>query len=408
MPSSFPAELVDLVISFLHPIPLKCGNGDDNYLKKPAATAVANCGLVCRAWVPSSRRILFYRIYIVQTTAYGIAKLFKKPERLTFIPFIRELALAAGIVEHRWMSTVFPKIVDQLPSTVHFLHLAIQNHRPPSNLLPRPKFAALTHLEILDIGSPTLAEVIDCVASFPVLEVLKLWVRDGWSDTTLPETPAYAAKTLRSLDLSCWGMGPFLAWIRASDVAISALKLYFPGNPDEEDDETDEFQRAAEYIDSLGASLTSLTLDFDWELDPVSLDREFLKVNTQLRELSLQAAATDALSLLMRIHLPPSLESITMVVDSYAALRDSWSDLDSLIGPLVSVRRLVIVYICDSLDEVLLHQYKEGNSERIVEALPWCIAQGIVVDDVAQDEHFLWPQDRVRVSALEGSSWDLQ
>ncbi|EMD30984.1 hypothetical protein CERSUDRAFT_60622, partial [Gelatoporia subvermispora B] len=47
---TFPPELTDRVIDYLH---------DDN-------TALGNCGLVCRAWLPSSRMHLFRHTKLLQ------------------------------------------------------------------------------------------------------------------------------------------------------------------------------------------------------------------------------------------------------------------------------------------------------------------------------------------------------
>ncbi|KAJ6580059.1 hypothetical protein DFH09DRAFT_1275777 [Mycena vulgaris] len=86
-----PGELVDLIISSLLPTTLEPRNEDVNYLDGSLAVVVGKCALVCMDWVPSSRRALFYRIHIRQDSVYGLAKLFNRPQRLTFLRFIREL-----------------------------------------------------------------------------------------------------------------------------------------------------------------------------------------------------------------------------------------------------------------------------------------------------------------------------
>lgn len=258
MPSTFAGELVDLIMSFLHPTPLICGNGEENFLDRSTAVTAGSCGLVCRAWVPSSRRILFYRVKISQDTAYRFATLLKRPNRLTFLPFIRELVFAHGIVEHRWMTTVLPKIVQHLPNAIYMLGYDIRFHRTPDNVLPCPKLLGITHLNISDMTAPNLAEVVYCIASFPALQALKLWVYE-WSEIELPEDPPAPPDTLCSMDLNFPDIRPFLVWTHRKRIPISTLALFFPEPVTEEG----ELEYAAQYIDSLGTSLTSLSIGFD-------------------------------------------------------------------------------------------------------------------------------------------------
>jgi uncharacterized protein (DUF1810 family) len=252
------AELVDSIISFLHPIPLQRVHGIQNYLDKPAATHVAKCALVCRDWVPSSRRVLFYRVHVRQNTAYGFAKLFNRPQRLTFPSFIRELELRDGIAEHRWMKTVFPKIAKHLPSSIHTVLLTARYGSSPLQSLAIPSLRGITQFGLVGQWKLKLADTLECIASFPALEGLKLWLAHDWEDRTLPEPIPRPADTLMSLNFRILCPEPLFEWIQESSVIISELHLYFPFAM-----QRAPIESTSQYIRSLGPSLTSLALTFD-------------------------------------------------------------------------------------------------------------------------------------------------
>ncbi|KAF8145989.1 hypothetical protein K438DRAFT_1781440 [Mycena galopus ATCC 62051] len=137
-------------------------------------------------------------------TAHSFAKLFRKPNLLTFLPFIRELVFAQKIVKHPGLVPIFPKLVAHLPSTIY-----------------------------LGCGCTPGAK---------------------WPSAS-PKPPA----TLRSLDLNFGPLGVFLHWIHVSNLAISGLALFFtytgwarvPSEPE-------AYYDLTQYIYSLGASLASV------------------------------------------------------------------------------------------------------------------------------------------------------
>ncbi|KAF7342177.1 hypothetical protein MVEN_01805500 [Mycena venus] len=400
MPTIFAAELVDLILSFVHSSPLKCGNGDENYLDKSTAVLMGRCGLVCRAWLPSSRRILFYRVQVLQSTAYGFAKLLKKPDRLTFLPFIRELVLARDLVEHRWMVSVFPKLVPHLPSTIHLLGYRVRRCRTPENpyTLPCPKLPGITHLDISDINEPTLIDVVHCVSSFPALQALRLWVYN-WGEMALPVSAPKPPDTLRSLDLNFGHIGLFLDWIHSSQLPITSLALFFPDTSFA--DAPGEIEDPSRYIEGLGASLTSLKLGFEelWIGDLSKfLEAPFLQKNTQLQALSIQSSNTKMISLLRAMHPPPTLKYLTMAMyrlddadpaDKRHALLVA--ALNSLLVPLASVKQVKLVHVYPS-DESETENFKE-------QMLPMCNQWGgRVVETESRDVCSSWFK--------EGAYWD--
>ncbi|KAJ6511680.1 hypothetical protein DFH09DRAFT_1198266 [Mycena vulgaris] len=327
MTPPFAAELVDLIISFLHPIPLQCGNADGNFLDKNVAAAVGRCALVCRGWVPSSRRILFYRVRVGLTTACAFAKFVKRAGRCSFLPFIRELEFMDRLAEDRWMITVLPKLAKLLPLAIHTVILSVagDNSRPKDYALPQSPFRAITHLEILSraVDQPKLVDIVKCVASLPRLEALRFWMGD-WGDTTLPDEVLRPAETLRSLDLRCHDTSPLLAWLRESSVVISTLAVYIPSHPMCR--ESCQCLYAARYIEDLGQSLTSLSLGFDHLVSGryLNVSVGFLQRNTRLRSLSIRACPLQTVAFLKNIQFSTSLESITVDVTENLAPHSDW------------------------------------------------------------------------------------
>ncbi|KAJ6539983.1 hypothetical protein DFH09DRAFT_67497 [Mycena vulgaris] len=387
------AELVDLIISFLHPIPLQSGNGDANFLDRSTATNVGKCGLVCREWVPSSRRVLFYRIHVRRRNAHTLAKLFKKPQHLTFLPYIRELQFhLSGIVKNRWWTTILLRIAKHLSWSVNSVLLSARSGDYPY-MLPCPQLSGITHLDIV-ANRYTPAEIMRCVASFPSLETLKVtiwpWNRSAW---VVPDEPLQLAKTLHSLDLKCCDVRPFLSWIQSTNVHVSTLKLYVRWDwGDSVEACAEAWVCAVSYIQDCGSSLTSLSLTFLEYPEISALANDFLRWNTHLRELNIQAMAVHSAPLLTRIHLPPSLEIITLVIPApHTALSQQASPaLDLAIASYDSIGQLGVVYFgpYTSEDMERLGSNLDEISARMLHRLPLCVARGIVTESVAGRE--LW------------------
>ncbi|KAJ7918185.1 hypothetical protein B0H13DRAFT_1993694 [Mycena leptocephala] len=325
-------------MSFLHPTPLKCGNGGKNFLDR----------LVCRAWVPSSRRILFYRVQILKETAYNFARLFTKPDRLTFLSFIREIVFKCDIVEHGWMFSVLPKIVQHLPRTVYLLSYNIRRRRGPESPLPCPPLRGITHLDISDINEPQLADVVHCIASFPALQALKLW---------LP---------------------------------VSRLALFSPDTMFANDE--GEAKYMSQYIEGLGTSLTSLTLGFDetWTGDINKfLEVAFLQANTALKALSIQCTCEKTISLLKTMHVPPSLKCLTV---AYIEQTRTCMPVGVDIGLVAPTARLIT-----HLELMHVYRYNypsEMEPPKGQMLLPRCAERGlVVVETELEDVHCDWIQE---------------
>ncbi|KAJ7184686.1 hypothetical protein C8R46DRAFT_1343715 [Mycena filopes] len=355
------AELVDSIISFLHPHPLEHGLGSANFLDESTAKTVANCALVCRAWVPSSRRVLFYRMHVKKLTAYGLAKLFKRPQRLTFLPFVRELEFTGGIAEDRWMSTVFPKIAKHLLPTIHTIVLAKQwSGGPPSPSFLPLALSGITHFELVGAWSLKLSDTIRVIAAFLTLQTLKVWLESNWVDVTLPEDTPPPPETLRALDLRGKAMVPLFSWIR---LPIEMLHLHFPSSPYHDPDSP--HRSGVEYIHSLGSALQSLALDFNvWSWVPGG----FLQPNTRLRTFSIQTPLPLMHVFLGNISFPPQLETLTIfVMKEYPVHGERLQKFDRTFAP-TAIQRLHVVHLDGGINET-----------RMLEAFPLCVARGMVV-----------------------------
>ncbi|KAK7042154.1 hypothetical protein R3P38DRAFT_2888832 [Favolaschia claudopus] len=313
MLSEIPAELVDLILSFVHPTVLVLGAENQNFIDRATAVTLGRCGLVCRAWLPSSRRPLFFRVQIVLKNAHRFAQLLKKPHLSTFLPFMRELVFSEGLAEHHWMSTILPKLIPHFPDTIHVLEYRLRAIGNPKISLPCPRLGSITHLIIYNNNETTVADTVSCVSSFPALLHLKL-CGSGWRGTALPAT-AVVPPRLQSLDLDFRRLDPFLTWIQAEKPPISDLKLTLPGDrgifPREPLDSLPQF------IQSLGSSLTSLTLKLGkrWVSDVSKISNaSFLKSNPNLQTITFQSTYNELITFITGIHLPRALGHLTLRV----------------------------------------------------------------------------------------------
>ncbi|KAJ7720088.1 hypothetical protein DFH07DRAFT_309430 [Mycena maculata] len=395
-------ELVDLIFSFLHTLPLKYGSGEANFLVKSVASTLGKCALVCKAWVPSSRRILFYRVHVGQNNTDAFGELLGRPQLLTFLPFIREIELADG----DWTNTELPKILARLPPSIHTLMLILAPRMIMQSAPCCPSLSLVTRLEIVDRWGLALSDVVQCIASFPTLVTLKLRSR-GWSSTALPEPTLDPPKTWRGLHLRTPDPNAFLSWMQRASVDISTLRIYVPPPtlyPA-------SFQSVVQYIERLGPLLKALDLILDhWnpKNEYGSLSSDFLRPNTRLQSLSIEALPAQVRSLLLSFYPIPSLESITVAVaevDTEALhilpwldtppLRSSfpsWPELDRVLVPFISVRHLGITYFGDySPHDAALFRLRVGEiSAHIREVLPLYAARGVVTQDVLAEKRFLY------------------
>ncbi|KAJ6498456.1 hypothetical protein C8R47DRAFT_1193909 [Mycena vitilis] len=386
------AELVDLIISSLHSAALGRGQGAKNYLDKSEARQIAKCALVCRAWVPASRRILFYRVHVHTTIAHGFSKLFKKPERLTFLAYIRELEIKSGLSNHTWMRNVFPKIAIHLPSSVHVF--ALSGHtpygmKPPFVCAP---LGGVTHFELVGTWKLRFADTARCITGFSVLEELRIWLREDWEDRASPKPSLAPAETLRMLNVRVLDAEPLCEWMQESNVMISDLTVFFPY-----DSKKSSSQSIARYIGNLAWSLLSLALISDLrnirDANLGHFPSDFLERNTRLRTLYVQSVPAHTTSIFKTAHLSASLESVTIVVtypkghgnDAQPLVTSDWTELDSMFE--LSPYRLTLTHLSNSETDSHL---MDGISEPLEQVFPLSVARGIVTEGVEVNQRWYW------------------
>ncbi|KAF7332870.1 hypothetical protein MVEN_02392000 [Mycena venus] len=350
--------------------------------------------VVCRAWVPSSRRVLFYRVHVKLNTAHAFAKLLRRPEKLTFLPFIRELEFLGGLAENRWMTTVLPKIAKHIPPLIRAVILNFSYHSSYSFI--RPPFDAITRLEIMHrLPRLKFDDVINCITSFSTLEVLRLWMEE-WADTAVPEQSPPPPATLRYLDLRCNSnhLPPFLEWMTSGPAEITTLLLHIPSS------EANCLASLRQYIGSLSRSLRTLRLSFshqNWPRDSIaSAFVDLLRLNTQLHALTIRSAQNHAISLLQSMHLPPSVQSITMVVPASPPFLHTllppkdMPTLDSRMASLGRLREFRIMYFRDFVLAETTRQLESVKDRIDVSELPGCVARGILSEDVVNERYPYW------------------
>lgn len=149
-----PQELVDVIIDFNH--------NDQKTL--------ACCSLVCRGWIPSSRRHLFSSNFHSFHRTQQLFVLIKN-KNCTIIPFIHRLVV--NLHNQSWLHDIFPQL-SSLPALKTFS--IVQNsarcrHRlPPHHTLP-----VLPHITHLNIYSFVSLDILTkAIAHLPALEHLDL------------------------------------------------------------------------------------------------------------------------------------------------------------------------------------------------------------------------------------------
>ncbi|KAJ7221371.1 hypothetical protein GGX14DRAFT_429511 [Mycena pura] len=406
-----PLELVELIISFLHPGSLNPLNGEGNFLNKSSASTTAKCALVCRAWLPPSRRILFYRVHIGKYQAYGFAQLFTRPDRLTFLPFIREVAFQPGIAQHTWMQSVFKrKLAKHFPPSVETLVLeGFSSEKPTPEALHCPAFTGITRFELRGSWNLALSEAVKCIASFPVLEVLEVNLALELDQTRLPAPADQPAATLRSATFIGRGVQPVVAWVQASEVAVSALRFSVTDMVAGHQFITSIVQYTAQQ----GPLLSSLSLAFEGpnleERGHALLLRDFLKHNTRLKTLTIKASLAQIVSIILSAinrHALPELEVLRIIVQEpitqndlaaqpfwrtyYAAPREPhYRELDRLLEPHAVLRRLIVAHFPHYGPELRAPESELKAS--VMEAMPLCVARGVVeVDPEPEGDSSFW------------------
>ncbi|KAJ7616222.1 hypothetical protein DFH06DRAFT_1239430 [Mycena polygramma] len=404
-----PPELLDLVVSSFPLVPAPSYLPRTSSMQGVAAT-IGNCGLVCRDWLPSSRRVLFRRIRITPLNSSQLVKLVEEPELATFLDFVREMEFVDTgsnmVLGDNWFPTVFPQVMGIVPSPSIFRCLRLRTFRFYSLVLRQidqcPPLRDITTLRLFLDNGPRLTDLATTIAFFPALEALHLSLHNDWADRTIPDADCKLPPTFHSLSLEWKYMAPFVAWMRNSRPSISNLKISFDSTVYREKESQ---LPAAEFISSLQGVLTSLTLRFcDTMPTQQGVWDAFLKRNTNIRELFFRGSRAQAALLLQRLHKPAALMLRRMVMIfalevERRALVDTnidpdWCGLDALLAPLA------IELLQMSFTPTQWHLQPDPHQSRydvdrvqgeIPERLPRCFARGIIT--VVDFDESMWDED---------------
>ncbi|KAL0959365.1 hypothetical protein HGRIS_014619 [Hohenbuehelia grisea] len=197
-----PVELCETIVDF--------------YSQTPSV--LINCSLVCRAWVPSTRRHLFSLIHVHDMNISLFFQLLQSPLCTISPSSIRGVQLTMftqSLAVPSWLDDVLAR--SQSFKRVKTLML------DPNSLAWDSKsivsaFSGITHLEFRDArlqSRDQFAEITHFVNQFPSLESLSLkgfhWYSGsmGYADNTLPPPPG-----LRALDSQVIQVQGILHWLR--------------------------------------------------------------------------------------------------------------------------------------------------------------------------------------------------
>jgi len=249
--SSFPAEITDLFID-------KCYEDSDS-----SCATLISCSLVCKKWVPATRRQLFSDVTI--SVGRGILQfgdLFHSPNA-TITPFVKSMSIVAADANRQ--TGTQEKLLVQLLSrlaVVPFhsfsLEFAVGDGSTTGSPEPLSTFArdligsyqTVVNLSLhCDFG--TLSDLIELVCSLPSLKFVDLSPRIGDSSICPKRCPPATLQKMKiQRDLS-----PVLDWILniTPDHSISDIFLVY--TPFIEDTE-----KISQFLKSQGNKLTKLAL----------------------------------------------------------------------------------------------------------------------------------------------------
>ncbi|KAF7297250.1 BHLH domain-containing protein [Mycena indigotica] len=296
-----PIELVELILSNFTPHT----RHDQVELNKSDTFALAKCALVCRAWVAPSRRILFRNVTIVERKAYTFERLFpsrrsRSSRDTTFYPFVRELHFRLAEGGKRWLESTFQRnISPHLQNTVRHLWLHGQGFVSPGHKKIKPcptGFTQVTHLRISGVWGFSVVQMVEFIASFPMLEELTIGVSEYLRGAEGPMPSNQVPAMLRRASFKWVHSRPIFDWVRLGrPTGMEALRFHLPN----EHDYTDFAASVFEYIAQQGSSLLSLGLMINdqtrWLYDARGLDTDspplsmlfsaFLRSNSRLQHL---------------------------------------------------------------------------------------------------------------------------
>jgi hypothetical protein len=219
MTIELPQELIDEIFAHLA--------GD--------SASLGACSLVCRAWVSSSRRLLFETCTLDDTTVLAFRDFLRAPQGCTFLPHIRKIKAT----RYTWNPNdyYFDEVATDMRrlTGVRTLELVlnVRTVAAPIDIdayLTTGFVAAFPHVTRLecDFGGShrSPAPLVAMLCLFPALQVLD--IRDMFETLQDPPATAVPPRGLHSLQLSMRATDPILTWLHTFNHLPNVNSLTLP------------------------------------------------------------------------------------------------------------------------------------------------------------------------------------
>ncbi|KAJ7172198.1 hypothetical protein C8R46DRAFT_1216056 [Mycena filopes] len=371
----------------------------DQVIEHSGPTALANCALVCRSWVPAAQRNLLSRITIhesnyadiVQHLTSGTPYIAGYVKRLNVLLWGDLRANISARLSHK-----IPLLHLLLPHLSHFTNvqeLALDGCRAFTDLhwdeiwtdllaaaLPSVSLLTAHYLNFED-----LSDLVDLVCSFPqlthliandldILNASHEYSNEPQEPYEGSKTPPILLETLKYESGTSFasGLGPFLRWLAAGPQRFTTLHLDL-------DAEAGDVNAGVELIAAAGATLRTLSLNFS---DQWHMWEGFeLSSNTNLRSLLLRSVddfGDDVVGILESVRSPLEHLSLGNVHRIEAELQNKL--LGVLAGPSFLSLTSIDLFVDSDLSAQALISDMSAHRE--------LLERGIV--SVAPRQHYEW------------------
>jgi hypothetical protein len=277
MLATFPAELIDAITEYL----------------RHDVHALANCSLVCRAWLPWGRAHLFNLVdlSVKLRRVDAFLSLLRSPNP-TFLHCVRWLKVRDGLLSYEvaWVEQALP-LLQKLENveTLGVWQLSWDSLGGEARNALLHGFMRVSTLEIRNSHFATDEQIINFITAFPLLRNLSINVV-RWS-ATVPWSDAAFAKFppphLETLSLGSCPKQHILEWLMSGNNSPKSNTIYFHSIL------SGEGYFIGRYLVSLGPSLQHLRLEFGGlSYDEIgAVVDQYIKLlhNTELRSLTLDS-----------------------------------------------------------------------------------------------------------------------
>ncbi|KAJ7512794.1 hypothetical protein B0H11DRAFT_2267854 [Mycena galericulata] len=276
--------------------------------------ALRVCSLVCREWLPASRKIMHRDLLLHNENIASFPQLLESPLN-TFFDAVRTMYLS---LDHDGSET--RAVLESLPQFTHLDSLSLDSGCLSHGLPASPRISTL---ELSDVEFPSFVAFLDLLSQFSGLKSLTLGHLEFPGGSRKPKIPRKTAPfpglSLETFSVDVSDNNQLLHWLASSTAAghcqISTPRLILTGFDDISS------TRISGYLHTLGTNLKHLSLP------PVMSQTDFT-ANTALQSLSLSHAlwiySDWSLSVFPRIpstlgqfeHLDGQLEEVILAVKS--------------------------------------------------------------------------------------------